>query len=188
MPSGVPPGTWSTVPTTAQIRRGPKVLLHDHLDGGLRPRTVVELARESGYDRLPDTEVDALARWFIDAAGSGSLDRYLESFRHTVGVMQTPAALHRVAAECAEDLGGDGVVYAEVRFAPELHTEEGLTLDEVVEAVLDGFREGERRSEAGGHPIRVGALLTAMRHQARSQEIAELAIRHRDVGVVGFDI
>jgi adenosine deaminase len=178
----------STVPTPARIRRAPKVLLHDHLDGGLRPATVVELARDSGYDRLPETEPDALARWFTEAAGSGSLERYLDTFHHTVSVMQTAAALQRVAAECAEDLGADGVVYAEVRFAPELHTEAGLTLDAVVEAVLDGFREGERRTEAAGHPIRVGALLTAMRHQARSHEIAELAIRHRDVGVVGFDI
>jgi adenosine deaminase len=177
-----------TAATPGQILRAPKVLLHDHLDGGLRPGTVIELAERSGYDRLPETEPEPLARWFVEAAGSGSLERYLETFHHTVSVMQSGYALERVAAECAEDLGADGVVYGEVRFAPELHTDAGLSLDEVVEAVLAGLRDGEHRSQAAGHPIRVGLLLTAMRHQARSQEIAELAIRHRDVGVVGFDI
>jgi adenosine deaminase len=170
------------------LLRAPKVLLHDHLDGGLRPATVVDLAAESGYQDLPSTDAAGLGAWFRDAADSGSLERYLETFAHTVGVMQTPTALRRVAAECAEDLADDGVVYAEVRFAPELHVEDGLTLDEVVDAVLDGFAEGSARAAARGHRIRVGALLTAMRHNARSMEIAELAIRFRDTGVVGFDI
>src|SRR3954449_10614002 len=119
----------------------PKVLLHDHLDGGLRPATIVELAAEIGHD-LPERDADALGRWFIAAADSGSLERYLETFAHTVAVMQTPGSLHRVAAECALDLAADGVVYAEVRFAPEQHLEGGLSLPEVVEAVLDGFRAG----------------------------------------------
>jgi adenosine deaminase len=170
------------------LRRAPKVLLHDHLDGGLRPATVLALAAEAGYAELPATEESALARWFAESADSGSLERYLETFRHTVGVMQTRESLVRVAAECAEDLASDGVVYAEVRYAPEQHTNGGLSLDEVVRATLDGFREGERAAAAAGRRIRVGALLTAMRHQARSQEIAELAIRHRDSGVAGFDI
>ena len=170
------------------LLRAPKVLLHDHLDGGLRPATVVDLAAESGYRDLPTTDAGELGAWFRDAADSGSLERYLETFAHTVGVMQTEPALKRVAAECAEDLAADGVVYAEVRFAPELHVEEGLTLDQVVDAVLSGFAEGSARAAANGHRIRVGALLTAMRHNARSMEIAELAIRFRDVGVVGFDI
>ncbi|HZB49069.1 MAG TPA: adenosine deaminase [Mycobacteriales bacterium] len=174
--------------TPESLRRAPKVLLHDHLDGGLRPATVVDLARESGYAGLPSTDPAGLGTWFRDAADSGSLERYLETFAHTVGVMQTPAALRRVAAECAEDLATDGVVYAEVRFAPELHVEEGLDLDSVVEAVLAGFAEGAARAATAGHRIRVGALLTAMRHNARSMEIAELAIRFRDLGVVGFDI
>jgi adenosine deaminase len=156
------------------------VLLHDHLDGGLRTETIVDLARDSGYDKLPTTD---LKTWFTEASGSGSLERYLETFAHTVGVMQSREALTRVAAECAEDLADDGVVYAEVRFAPELHTSTGLSLDEVVEAVLEGFRSGSQ-----GREIRVGTLLTAMRHQARSMEIAELAVRYRDLGVVGFDI
>jgi adenosine deaminase len=174
--------------TTSTLLRAPKVLLHDHLDGGLRPATVVDLAAESGYQDLPATDADALGAWFRDAADSGSLERYLETFAHTVGVMQTAQALRRVAAECAEDLAADGVVYAEVRFAPELHVEQGLSLDEVVDAVLTGFTEGSARAAAAGHRIRVGALLTAMRHNARSMEIAELAIRFRDIGVVGFDI
>jgi adenosine deaminase len=170
-------------PTIDEIRRAPKVLLHDHLDGGLRAGTIVDLARESGYGQLPTDDAGNLRQWFEEAADSGSLERYLETFAHTVGVMQTRESLVRVARECAEDLADDGVVYAEVRFAPEQHTTAGLTLDEVVEAVLDGFRQGS----AGRH-IRVGTLLTAMRHQARSMEIAELAVRYRDVGVVGFDI
>jgi adenosine deaminase len=175
-------------PTPEQIRRAPKVLLHDHLDGGLRPGTIVDIARETGYDALPEKDADRLGTWFREAADSGSLERYLETFAHTCAVMQTRDALVRVAAECAEDLAADGVVYAEVRYAPEQHLEAGLSLEEVVEAVNEGFRLGERRAREGGNRIRVGALLTAMRHAARSQEIAELANRYRDQGVVGFDI
>ena len=166
-----------------QIRSVPKVLLHDHLDGGLRPATIVELAAETGYDGLPTTDVAELARWMAGVAQRGRLELYLEAFQHTVGVMQTRDALIRVAAECAEDLAADGVVYAEVRFAPELHVTKDLSLDQVVEAVLEGFRRGSR-----GRNITVYALLTAMRTAARSLEIAELAVRHRDAGVVGFDI
>ncbi|MFF9017806.1 adenosine deaminase [Streptomyces sp. NPDC014870] len=177
-----------SVPTADQIRRAPKVLLHDHLDGGLRPGTIIELALAQGYDHLPETEPDKLGIWFREAADSGSLERYLETFAHTCAVMQTREALVRVAAECAVDLAEDGVVYAEVRYAPEQHLEAGLTLEEVVEAVNEGFREGERLARANGHRIRVGALLTAMRHAARALEIAELANRYRDSGVVGFDI
>jgi adenosine deaminase len=175
-------------PTPDLIRRAPKVLLHDHLDGGLRPSTVVDLAERSGYTGLPTTDPVELGAWFRDAADSGSLERYLETFAHTVGVMQTKDALVRVAAECAVDLAADGVVYAEVRFAPELHVEQGLTLIEVVEAVLEGFAAGSAQAAANGDTIRVGSLLTAMRHAARSQEIAELAVALRDAGVVGFDI
>ncbi|MDT0308135.1 adenosine deaminase [Streptomyces sp. DSM 44917] len=175
-------------PTPDQILRAPKVLLHDHLDGGLRPATVVELAAEQGYDRLPETDPARLADWFRASADSGSLVRYLETFTHTVGVMQTPEALARVAAECVLDLAADGVVYAEIRYAPEQHQERGLRLEEVVEAVNEGLREGERRAAAGGRRVRAGALLTAMRQAARALEIAELANRYRDAGVVGFDI
>ncbi|MEU4478518.1 adenosine deaminase [Micromonospora sp. NPDC023966] len=169
------------------IVKVPKALLHDHLDGGLRPATIVELAAEAGHE-LPTTDPEALGRWFAEAANSGSLERYLETFAHTVAVMQTGPALRRVARECALDLAADGVVYAEVRFAPEQHLEQNLTLDEVVDAVVTGFREGSALAAEAGTPIRVGTLLTAMRHAARSQEIAELAVRHRDTGAVGFDI
>jgi len=169
--------------TLEQIRTAPKVLLHDHLDGGLRPATVIELARETGYQDLPTYDEGDLARWFTTGAARKDLVLYLETFKHTVGVMQTKDALIRVAKECAEDLAADGVVYAEVRFAPEQHLEAGLTLDEVVEAVLEGFRLG---SAATG--ITIGTIVTAMRHAAHSREIAELAVRHRDAGVVGFDI
>lgn len=182
-------------PTWDEIRRAPKVLLHDHLDGGVRPATVIELADQIGHP-LPTTDETELARWFVEAATSGSLDRYLTTFAHTVGVMQTADSLHRVARECALDLAADGVVYAEVRFAPEQHLERGLVLTEVVEAVLAGFADGAAAAARiaatdparGVAPIRIGTLLTAMRHAARSMEIAELAVRFRDVGVVGFDI
>ena len=178
-----------TTPLTLDmIQQAPKALLHDHLDGGLRPATVVELADQFGYHGLPTTDVDELATFFKTAAHSGSLVRYLEPFAHTVGVMQTPEALHRVAAECVEDLAADSVVYAEIRFAPELHIDGGLSLDAVVDAVLAGFADGEKSAEQAGKTITVRCLVTAMRHAARSREIAELAIRFRDKGVVGFDI
>jgi adenosine deaminase len=170
-------------PTTEQIRAMPKVLLHDHLDGGLRPGTVIDLADDIGYTDLPTHDPAVLTQVLTAGAHRGHLNLYLDAFRHTVGVMQTRPALYRVAREAAEDLADDGIVYAEVRFAPELHTELGLSLDEVVDAVLEGFRDGS----ADGR-IAVRALLTAMRTAARSQEIAELAVRHRDEGVVGFDI
>jgi adenosine deaminase len=170
------------------IKKAPKALLHDHLDGGLRPATVLDIAGQIGYDGLPATDVDSLAQWFRTASHSGSLERYLEPFSHTVAVMQTPESLHRVAYECVEDLSADSVVYAEVRFAPELHINGGLSFDAVVDAVLAGFADGEKAAAAAGHPIVVRCLVTAMRHAAVSREIAELAIRFRDKGVVGFDI
>src|SRR5262245_47143743 len=169
--------------TLDQIRHVPKVLLHDHLDGGLRPATIVDLARQTGYRGLPTGDAGELGRWMTGAAERGNLELYLEAFQHTVGVMQTRDSLVRVAAECAEDLAADGVVYAEVRFAPELHVTAGLTLDQVVEAGPEGSGQG-----GAGGGIRVYALRTAMRTAARSLEIAELAVRHRDEGVVGFDI
>ena len=176
------------MPDLATIARAPKALLHDHLDGGLRPSTVIDLAAECGYDALPTTDVDDLARWFRRGADRKSLELYLETFAHTVGVMQERDAIIRVAAECAEDLAADGVVYAEVRYAPELSTERGLTLDEVVDANLAGFRLGAARAAEAGHPIVMKMLVTAMRHAARSVEVAECAVRWRDAGVVGFDI
>jgi adenosine deaminase len=170
------------------ILRAPKALLHDHLDGGLRPQTIIEIADEVGYDALPATDAESLGTWFQESADSGSLVRYLETFDHTLAVMQTADGLRRVAKECVLDLAADGVVYAESRYAPEQHLTAGLALEDVVEAVNDGFREGEKEAAAAGTPIRVTALLTAMRHAAKSTEIAELAVRYRDQGVAGFDI
>jgi adenosine deaminase len=179
--------TFSPVPLDLIIQ-APKVLLHDHLDGGLRPQTVLDLAAEFGYSDLPANDAESLGRWFSEAAFSGSLERYLKTFKHTVGVMQTIPALTRVARECAEDLASDGVVYAEVRFAPELHIEQGLNEHEIVEAVLAGFAEGVAGAASVGRTIRVGVLLTAMRTAANSRHIAEIAVEYRDRGVVGFDI
>ena len=173
----------SDVPGLGSIRRAPKVLLHDHLDGGLRATTIVELADQTGYTGLPTTDPDELGSWMTRGASRKDLVLYLETFAHTVGVMQTPEALVRVARECAEDLADDGIVYAEVRFAPELHLERDMALDDVVEAVQEGFRAGSE-----GRPIEVRTLLTAMRTAARSLEIADLAVRWRDRGVCGFDI
>ena len=170
------------------IGRLPKVLLHDHLDGGLRSATVVELAEQVGYDGLPSTDPLDLADWFRQVSDSGSLETYLESFEYTLAVVQTADALHRVAVECVADLAADGIVYAEVRFAPELHTRAGLTPAQVVDAVLAGFAEGERRSLRQGHPIRVRALLAAMRNGRNARATAELVVSFRDRGVVGFDI
>jgi adenosine deaminase len=171
-----------------QIKQAPKALLHDHLDGGLRPATVIDIAGETGYDGLPATEVDELATWFRTRSHSGSLERYLEPFSHTVAVMQTAESLYRVAYECVEDLADDSVVYAEVRFAPELHINRGMSFDAIVDNVLLGLAAGEQACAAAGRPITVRLLVTAMRHAAVSREIAELAIRFRDKGVVGFDI
>ena len=165
------------------VRSLPKALLHDHLDGGLRAATVVDLAQEYGYVGLPTTDVDDLNRWFHRGGKRNDLVLYLETFAHTVGVMQHRDAIVRVAAECAEDMATDGVVYAEVRFAPEQHIEAGLTLDEVLDAVLEGFRLG-----SAGTGLTIYAICSAMRTAARSLEIAELAVRWRDAGVVGFDI
>jgi adenosine deaminase len=170
-------------PTLDQVQAAPKVLLHDHLDGGLRPATIIELAADAGHE-LPADDAEALGRWFRESADSGSLVRYLETFDHTVAVMQTGPALTRVARECVEDLATDGVVYAEIRYAPEQHVAGGLSLDEVVAAVQEGFDQ----AVAANPGIVVRQLLTAMRHQARSMEIAELAVAWRDRGVAGFDI
>ncbi len=165
----------------------PKVVLHDHLDGGLRPQTVLELADAVGH-RLPVSDADGLGDWFQQAADSGSLVRYLETFDHTLAVMQTPEALARVAKEAVLDLAADGVVYAEQRWAPEQHLTRGMTLEETVEAVQAGIDEGIAEAAAAGRTIKVGQLVTAMRHADRWQEIAELAVALRDRGVVGFDI
>ncbi len=173
----------ATLPTPEQIAAAPKVLLHDHLDGGLRPQTVIDLADETGYGALPTTDPAELAEWMKRGADRKDLVLYLDTFAHTTGVMQTAEALHRVARECAEDLAADGVVYAEVRFAPELHTEQGMTMDDVLEAVTSGFADG-----SDGTPLTIRAICSAMRQMDKSLEVSQLAVRWRDRGVVGFDI
>jgi adenosine deaminase len=174
-------------PSEAQIKRLPKALLHDHLDGGLRPETIIEIAQEIGH-ALPTNDPAELAEWFRASCDSGSLVLYLETFAHTVAVMQREQDIIRVARECAIDLARDGVVYAEVRMAPELLTEKGLSLSQVVEAILAGFNEGEKAALLEGNKIRIFSLLCGMRQNQRSQEVAELAVKYRDRGVVGFDI
>ncbi|MEO8571056.1 MAG: adenosine deaminase [Chloroflexota bacterium] len=184
-----PPSAYHrTVAPDSTFVRMPKALLHDHLDGGLRPATIVDLAAEHRYGGLPTTDVAELETWFLRGADRKSLELYLETFAHTVAVLQWPDAITRVAAECAEDLALDGVVYAEVRMAPELCTEQGLTLDEAVASMLDGFRIGAMRAADAGRPIVMKLIVTAMRQAARSVEVAECAVRWRDAGVVGFDV
>jgi adenosine deaminase len=165
------------------LRSAPKVLLHDHLDGGLRPATVVELARDQGYTGLPTTDSHELGRWFHASAASGSLSLYLRGFAHTIAVMQTEEALERVASECGEDLARDGIVYAEVRYAPVFHTERGLNLEQIVQSVERGFERAER-----DHHITLRQIICAMRDRTDSLEMAELAVANRERGVVGFDI
>jgi adenosine deaminase len=178
----------SNTPSIDQIKRVPKALLHDHLDGGLRPATIIEIAEKIGYKKLPTHNPVELGKWFEEACNSHSLVRYLETFSHTVAVMQTQEAIIQVARECAIDLARDGVVYAEVRGAPELFTEQGLSIEQVVEATTEGYKQGMAEAAKEGKKIRVESLLCGMRQAARSQETAEAVVKYRDKGVVGFDI
>lgn len=173
--------------TRVPLRELPKVSLHDHLDGGLRPQTIIDLAGPTGVE-LPAAEAGALADWFLTSCTSGDLVDYLKTFDLTIAVMQTAENLTRVAREFVEDLAADGVIYGEIRWAPEQHLAGGLTLDGAVEAVQAGIDEAIARVEGDGGWIRAGQLVTAMRQNDRDREIAELALRHRDRGVVGFDI
>ena len=167
----------------------PKSLLHDHLDGGLRVATVLELADEIGWT-LPENDPDALQAWFTAGADSKDLLQYLATFEHTLAVMQTEDNIERVAAEAVVDLADDGVVYAEVRFAPELHQARGLALEAVVAAVTAGFRRGEHQAAAAGRTILVQAICCAMRTEQRSMEIVRLVdrVREHDDKVVAFDL
>jgi adenosine deaminase len=176
------------VPRHEQIGRLPKALLHDHLDGGLRPQTIIDIASEIGYSLLPTTNSNELSDWFREACDSGSLVRYLETFSHTIAVMQRREDIVRVARECVVDLARDNVVYAEVRGAPELFTQKGLSMSDVVEATLEGYRLGEIEAKSEGKSIRVVSILCGMRQNDYSQEVAELVVKYRDAGVAGFDI
>ncbi|UWF76905.1 MULTISPECIES: adenosine deaminase [Microbacterium] len=169
------------------LRRLPKVSLHDHLDGAVRPETILELADAQGV-AAPASDPKALRRWFAERSAAGSLVEYLKTFDLTTAVMQTEEALTRVAREFVTDLAADGVIYGEVRWAPELHVGGGLTPAQAVEAVQRGIEEGEDEADAAGRSIRVGQILSAMRHADRAREIAELAVSFRERGVVGFDV
>jgi adenosine deaminase len=161
----------------------PKVLLHEHLDGVLRPKSVIELAGQAKYSELPTSDPKQLAAWFYQGANQGSLAKYLEGFKHTIAVTQTEEALERVAYEQAEDLSKDGVVYYETRFAPIFHTSKGLTHQQVVSSVLKGMARGQQ--DFGVHS---GLIICAMRNMNVSLEMAELAVDFRQRGVVGFDL
>lgn len=177
-------GSMASVPLSDDLLRAlPKALLHEHLDGGLRPATVIDLAEECGYDGLPTRDPAELATWFHRGANRGNLPEYLEGFEHTCAVMQTRAGIERVAFEFIEDMAADGVVYAEVRFAPCFHMVRGLTPEAVVEAALDGLTRG---GEEFG--VKWGLILCGMRHRTDSLEWAELAVDFRYRGVVGFDL
>jgi adenosine deaminase len=169
--------------TEKYIRALPKVVLHDHLDGGLRPQTIIDLAKDIGYKKLPTTNAGDLEEWFHRGARRGSLTLYLEGFVHTTGVMQTEEALERVAYEMMEDMYKDGVVYIETRFAPIFHTNKELHWEEIVSAVLKGLERG--RDDFG---VEFGLIISAMRNMKLSQEMAELAVDFRERGVVGFDL
>ena len=167
------------------LRRLPKVALHEHLDGCLRPTTILELAEQINYDGLPESDPDKLGQWFARGANRGSLPEYLEGFAHTIAVMQTAEALERIAYEFLEDQKNDGVVYAEVRFAPHFHTGGELGLDAVMRAVLEGLNRGKR-----DHDVGFGLIVCAMRNgeAAFSEDMAELAVSYRNAGCVGFDL
>jgi len=187
--------TYNIPGTDIDIQKLPKISLHDHLDGGLRPQTILELATQESVElpHDPDTGApidsgDRLGQWFADQADSGSLVEYLKTFDVTLAVMQTAEGLHRIATEFVEDLIDDGVIYGEVRWAPEQHLEKGLTLDGAVEAVQTGLNEAVQAAADNGYDIQVGQLISAMRQNDRGTEIAELALRHRAKGAVGFDI
>ena len=173
----------AATPTLKQIMQAPKVLLHDHLDGGLRPATIIELADQLNYQNLPATEPEQLAKWMTRGANRKNLTLYLKTFAHTVAVMQTSESIERVAQECAQDLAADGVVYAEVRFAPELHRSRGLSLDDAIEAVLSGFTSGSHNTN-----LTIRTICSAMRNDNNSLAVAQAAVRWRDQGVVAFDI
>ncbi len=161
----------------------PKVLLHDHLDGGLRPQTIIELAKDIGYRKLPTRNSNDLQQWFFRGANRGSLALFLEGFQHTCAVMQTEEALERVAYECVEDMYKDGVIYFETRFCPALHTQKGLHWEQVLKAVLSGLEKGKQKFK-----VEFGVIIAALRNQKISLPMAELAVDFRDRGVVGFDI
>tara|TARA_Y100001973_G_C5202336_1_gene338809 strand:- start:2932 stop:3954 length:1023 start_codon:yes stop_codon:yes gene_type:complete len=162
------------------IKNVPKAVLHDHLDGGLRVDTLIELANEQNYQNLPSTNHDELKKW-IQPKPDKSLAINLEAWEHTIGVMQDKDSIYRVTMEALEDLSNDGVVYAELRFAPLVHTFKGLSSGEVINSVINGVKDGMQK-----YNIVAGVILCAMRQEQNSMEVVNLCIEHNDV--VGFDL
>lgn len=169
-------------PTIEQLRALPKVSLHDHLDGGLRIETILDLADDRGI-ALPASNPEGLRAWFDTRTTAGSLEAYLEGDAVTSAVLVDVDALVRVARESVEDLAADGVVYAELRWAPSDLLRYGLSMDDAVDAVAEGLRAGEL---AVGGRIAARQILCAMRHKPSSEAVAELAVMRDDV--VGFDL
>lgn len=165
------------------IKSVPKILLHDHLDGGLRPQTVIELANDLNYKKLPTKDKDELAAWFHEGASKGSLVEFLKGFEHTTAVLQTNEGLERAAYEMMEDMKDDGVVYVETRFAPVYHQNKNMYMEDAVNAVLNGLERGKNEFGVG-----YGLILCGMRNMTNTLEIAELAVNFRKDGVVGFDL
>lgn len=170
-----------------QLQRLPKVALHDHLDGGLRPETVIDHLGDVGHE-VPTRDAALLGEWFFEQADSGSLPSYLQTFDYTVAAMRNREHVMRVAREAVEDLAADGVVHAELRWAPEQHVTKEFSLTDAVEAVRDGLAEGMAAVAAEGRTIVARQILTAMRHATPTLEVAELAVEFRDDSVAGFDI
>lgn len=165
------------------IRKVPKVLLHDHLDGGLRVETIIDLAKELNYKKLPTHDAEELANWFYVGANTGNLPEFLKGFEHTCAVMQTKEGLERIAYEMIEDMYNDGVCYVETRFSHVFHTQKGLYHEDVINAVLEGLERG--KSDFG---VGYGLILCGMRNMKNTLEVAELAVNYRKQGVVGFDL
>jgi adenosine deaminase len=165
------------------IKSVPKVLLHDHLDGGLRPQTIIDLADELNYKKLPTHNKDKLAEWFHRGANRGNLVEFLKGFEHTTAVLQTKEGIERAAYEMIEDMKKDGVVYVETRFAPIYHVNKNMYLEDTVTSVLKGLERGKNDFGVG-----YGLILCGMRNMKNTLEIAELAVNFRRDGVVGFDL
>lgn len=169
---------------TSKLLTIPKIELHLHLDGSVKPGTLLELAQQQGIE-LPTTDVNQLKQYVAVAQDCKSLQSYLEKFVYPQEVMQRFDDLERIAYELCEIVAQENVKYFEVRFAPQFHTEKGLSIDEVVQAVLTGLKRGEK-----DYNVKTGLILCCMRHQdgSKNMEVVELAGRLKGQGVVAIDL